>query len=281
MTTKFLWLELTAKCQLSCVHCYADSGPDGSHGSMTRNDWQHVIDEAAHLGVEMIQFIGGEPTLHPDLPELIRYTLSRDIKVEVFSNLVHISDELWDVLSLDGVSLATSWYSDDAAQHRRITGRNTYDRTKSNIVKALERSIPVRAGIISITAGQGVEEAERTLADLGVSEVGVDTARKLGRGHRPSADELCGQCGDQIAAIGPTGEVWPCPLSRWMSAGNIQDEATNLSGILDNKMSTLSAELVSVSPARDTCTPKCVPDSFCKPTCTPGACKPRTKEMPE
>jgi hypothetical protein len=28
-----LWLELTGKCQLACVHCYADSGPDKGHGS--------------------------------------------------------------------------------------------------------------------------------------------------------------------------------------------------------------------------------------------------------
>ena len=23
---RFLWLEITAKCNLSCVHCYAESG---------------------------------------------------------------------------------------------------------------------------------------------------------------------------------------------------------------------------------------------------------------
>ncbi|PWK82464.1 hypothetical protein C8D88_11357 [Lentzea atacamensis] len=24
---RFAWLEITGKCQLSCTHCYADSGP--------------------------------------------------------------------------------------------------------------------------------------------------------------------------------------------------------------------------------------------------------------
>lgn len=278
MKTKFLWLELTGKCQLSCVHCYADSGPTGSHGTMTRQDWQRVIAEAAELGVEMVQFIGGEPTLHPDLPHLIRSAVDHGLKVEVFSNFVHISDELWEVFGLDGVSLATSWYSDDPEQHRRITGRNTHARTKANIRKAVERAIPVRAGIIEITADQGAERARRTLAELGVREVGVDTMRKLGRGNPADPEELCGQCGHEVAAVGPTGEVWPCPLSRWMCAGNVRDEDTNLAGLLEDKMSTLTAELVSVNTARDTCTPKCVPDSYCKPTCTPGACKPRTRE---
>ena len=34
----FMWLELTGKCQLACGHCYADSGPAGTHGTMTAAD---------------------------------------------------------------------------------------------------------------------------------------------------------------------------------------------------------------------------------------------------
>jgi hypothetical protein len=46
-----LWLEITRKCQLNCGHCYADSGPEGTHGEMARADWLRVIDQAAALGV--------------------------------------------------------------------------------------------------------------------------------------------------------------------------------------------------------------------------------------
>jgi hypothetical protein len=30
----------------------------------------------------------------------------------VFSNLVHVTDDLWEVFSQPGISLATSYYSD-------------------------------------------------------------------------------------------------------------------------------------------------------------------------
>lgn len=56
---RFVWLEITGRCQLSCSHCYARSGPAGSHGRMTMNDWLRVIDQAAGLGVDWVQFIGG------------------------------------------------------------------------------------------------------------------------------------------------------------------------------------------------------------------------------
>ncbi|MFJ8962808.1 radical SAM protein [Lentzea sp. NPDC102401] len=56
----FAWLEVTGKCQLQCDHCYADSGPAGSHGPMAAEEWTSVIDQLADLGTRMVQFIGGE-----------------------------------------------------------------------------------------------------------------------------------------------------------------------------------------------------------------------------
>lgn len=114
--TSFLWLEITGKCQLACVHCYADSGPAASHGSMTRADWLRMLDEAAELDVGMVQFIGGEPTLHPDLPALVEHAVLRGLAVEVFSNLVHVTPRLWDTFGQPGVRLACSYYSDDASR---------------------------------------------------------------------------------------------------------------------------------------------------------------------
>src|SRR6266567_7768494 len=119
---RFLWLEVTGRCQLRCRHCYADSGPYGGHGSMTAADWLRVLDEAVGLGVRNVQFIGGEPTLHPDLPQLVRHALGRGLGVEVYSNLARpLSEKLWALFEMPGVSLATSYYSPDAHTHEAIT----------------------------------------------------------------------------------------------------------------------------------------------------------------
>src|SRR5215475_2642788 len=86
----FLELETTGKCQLQCTHCYNSSGPDGGTGTMTPDDWRNVIDQAAALGIASVQFIGGEPTMDSDMPELARYALATGLKVYVYSNLVHV-----------------------------------------------------------------------------------------------------------------------------------------------------------------------------------------------
>lgn len=226
-TTAFLWLHVTDQCQLMCRHCATDSSPEGTHGSMTIADWTRVIDEAADAGVRQVQFVGGEPTLYPGLPTLIAHALSRTLGVEVFSNLVHVTDELWQVFSQPGVSLATSYYSDDAGEHAGITGRPSHARTRANIGKAVELGIPLRAGVIDLGDDQRVEQARAELAELGVTRIGYDRVRALGRGRScgtaGGAEALCGQCGDGVAAIGPDGEMRPCLFARWVSTGNVRD----------------------------------------------------------
>lgn len=224
--TTFLWLYLTDKCQLECTHCATDSGPDGSHGSMALPDWLRVIDEAAAMGVREVQLVGGEPTLYPHLPELIDHVLARAMAVEVFSNLVYVPETLWRTLNRPGVRLATSYYSDQPGEHEAVTGRKTYYRTRANIARAVQLGIPVRSGVIDgIVPAQRATEARQQLIDLGVPAVGVDTVRGLGRACSDggSAQELCGRCGDGVAAVGPDGTVRPCLFAGWLNVGNVRE----------------------------------------------------------
>ena len=76
-----LWLEITGLCQLRCQHCYADSGPHGTHGSLSVADWTSILDQACELGTSLVQFIGGEPTLHPGLPRLVTHALDLGLEL--------------------------------------------------------------------------------------------------------------------------------------------------------------------------------------------------------
>jgi MoaA/NifB/PqqE/SkfB family radical SAM enzyme len=242
----FLWLEITGKCQLECVHCYAESGPSGTHGTLTRSDWERVLDRAHDLGAKKVQFIGGEPTMHPDLAALINRALRQDLLVEVFSNLVHVSPSLWKVFSQPGVCLATSYYTNNPDQHEKITHRRgSYFRTKANIIEAVRRSIPLRVGLINIDDDQRVEQARRELKALGVQEIDVDRLREVGRGIRnqqPNISELCGSCGGDFIAILPDGTVSPCPISRWIAIGNVRRET--LFSILTSQRLAQSRDII-------------------------------------
>ncbi|MEV6238944.1 radical SAM protein [Lentzea sp. NPDC051838] len=268
---RFAWLEITGKCQLSCTHCYADSGPRGDEGALRTSDWFRVIDQLVSIGARSVQFIGGEPTLHPDLPALVDRALSRGLEVEVFSNLVHIGPRLWDAFSRPGVRLATSYYSDTAAEHEAITGRRgSHARTRANIAEALNRDIPLRAGVIDVSSSdfigqQRTHAARDDLARQGVTSVGVDRLRGVGRGANaspsPSPDQLCGRCGHGAVAISPSGEVWPCVFARWISLGNI----------LDTDLETILSTVTVASPM--TAGPSCWPQGG--GSCAPNDDPPR------
>ncbi|HVK22017.1 MAG TPA: radical SAM protein [Actinokineospora sp.] len=289
MNPSFVWLEITGKCQLSCSHCYADSGPQGTDGAMTPDDWGGVIDQAADLGTEMVQFIGGEPTLHRALPDMVGQALGRGLRVEVFSNLVHVPASLWEVFTQPGVSLATSYYADRADQHESITkGRGSYGRTKANIIEALRRSIPLRVGVIDVRDGQRVKQARVELAALGLTgEVRVDHLRQVGRGVRerqPSLSQLCGHCAQGKIAVSATGEVWPCVFSRWLPVGNVRHDA--LADILTGSSMVKTTAVLREHFGDDSpgmakpCDPQCGPNCSpaCNPSCWPtgaGPCGPK------
>lgn len=257
---RFLELELTNRCQLRCTHCYARSAPTEGHGAMTLQDWNRLLDDAPAAGISHVQLIGGEPTLHPGFALMLTHALDSGLKVEVFSNLLHITGPLWDLLTHPGVGLATSYYSDAPAQHDKITGRpGSHRRTLAAIGEALRRGIPLRAGIIDLGDGQRVEQARTELERLGVTRIRVDRMRRVGRAteHRvapPAVGELCGRCGDGRAAVSCDGDVRLCVLSRFLpSAGNVR--TTPLADILRGRKWRELCARVPHHRATTTCNP--------------------------
>lgn len=283
---EFVWLEITGRCQLECVHCYADSGPAGDHGRMGLGDWQRVIEQVADLGVPTVQFIGGEPTLHDGLPKLVDHALARGLAVEVYTNLVKVSSRLWDCFAQPSVSLATSWYSDDPDEHAAITQRPTQERTGANIAEAVRRSIPIRVGIVDILDDQRVEQAHSALVELGVTEIGYDRLRGVGRGTHGSsrdASQLCGQCAHGNLAVSFTGQVWPCVFARWLPVGDVLTMPLR-EVVFGQQLARVSAGLDTEFAGRpcvpNMCDPQCGPS--CSPACRPaGNCRPVGRCAPD
>jgi MoaA/NifB/PqqE/SkfB family radical SAM enzyme len=239
---------------------------------MAAGDWERVIGEAAGLGARRAVFIGGEPTLFPGLGRLVRLAVGLGLGVEVYSNLVHVSPALWELFSGPGVSLAVSWYTGDRAQHTAITGgHDTWRQTRANVAEAVRRGIPVRAGVVDgVVPGQRSGDGERELRALGVAAVGWDRVREFGRGTVAAPGEACGRCGQGRLAVLSDGTVTPCPMTRWLAAGNVRD--TGLGAIMG-----AVPGVAAVLPARDgdPCDPDdCRPNVFCEPMCSPGVCQP-------
>ncbi|MET8831035.1 radical SAM protein [Streptomyces sp. NPDC004610] len=274
---RFLWLDLTRNCQLECTHCYNASGPSGSHGDMSRENWLSVLDQAAGYGIRLVQMIGGEPTMHPHFAELVGHALDVGLKVEVYSNLVHVAADCWRLLQREGVSLATSYYG-PPAQHNSVTKRPSHARTLTNIKRAVAKHIPLRASVVVLDPSETGAEATAELHALGVTDVRVDHTRPFGRaaeGRKPHIGGLCGRCGDGRASIGPDGQVSPCVFSTWIGVGNAR--RTPLAAILGGP--EMADAQAAIRQGRGlTRSMSCGPDSPCGPDDQRPPCGPETDD---
>ena len=77
-------LALTFKCQNNCVHCYA-GGPHETE-ELTTEQWKAAIDRLHQIGVFILTFTGGEPTLREDLPELLQYAQKKGMVTGLVTN---------------------------------------------------------------------------------------------------------------------------------------------------------------------------------------------------
>lgn len=283
----FIWLEITSKCNLVCGHCYAQSGPQHPvRGDMTLDDWKTIIKDGARLGCRALQFIGGEPTLHPDFRRMVDAAAAAGFDfVEVYTNATSMTEDLSRFLAERGVRMATSFYSADPATHDRVTGkRGSFDLTVRGIRHALKANIELRAGLIETRKNLGHAPRARTfLAELGVERVDFDRERGIGRGSTGCETnlyaELCGECSKGKLCVTADGGSYPCVFSRFAPLGDIR--RVGLEQIMRSEpLASFKVELDGAKKDKkeQECVPECVPVYSCNP-CDPMGGPPNCPPM--
>jgi MoaA/NifB/PqqE/SkfB family radical SAM enzyme len=226
----FLWLELTNRCNLQCVHCYTESSPHtGGDDVLTTDDYLSVMTQAYELGCRRMQFIGGEPQLNRDFQQLL--VAAKEIGfefVEVFTNLTRLPDETVRFAQSAGIRFATSVYSERPEVHHAITrNRSSHARTVKNLKRLIDSEVVTRAAVIVIDQEpDDVQRTKRFLADLGVSHIRDSPVREFGRGEQvlskgAEMSGLCGHCWSGRLCVAPDGNAYPCVMARQWPVGNV------------------------------------------------------------
>ncbi|XES78031.1 MAG: radical SAM protein [Candidatus Bathyarchaeia archaeon] len=95
-------MALTFRCQNNCIHCYA-GGPHET-AEMTTAQWKQAIDHLSSIGVFILTFTGGEPTLREDLPELLLYAQNKGMVTGLITNGRNLQDKAYvDALEKAGL----------------------------------------------------------------------------------------------------------------------------------------------------------------------------------
>ncbi|KCZ71515.1 putative heme d1 biosynthesis radical SAM protein NirJ1 [Candidatus Methanoperedens nitroreducens] len=96
--------NMTRRCNLRCIHCYAQSRDIEYKGELTTQQGMELIDDLARFGAPVILFSGGEPLMHPDLPLLAQYARSKGMRAVISTNGTLIDKKIAKILKEIGLS---------------------------------------------------------------------------------------------------------------------------------------------------------------------------------
>jgi radical SAM protein with 4Fe4S-binding SPASM domain len=137
-------LALTFQCQNNCVHCYA-GGPH-STPELTTQQWKEVIEKLRKIGIFITTFTGGEPTLRPDLTELLKTAQNSGIVTGLISNGRKLKEKNFvKSLELSGLDfIQVTLESHRADIHDKITGvKGSWEETVAGIKNAVDTEVYV------------------------------------------------------------------------------------------------------------------------------------------
>ena len=134
-------VPITSSCNLDCPICYTINKNEGAHRT-TKDDLRRILDHLAadHDELDIINFTGGEPTLHPELPEFLEMCRDAGVKrLTISTNGLKLLDEAYvrKLAALDA-RIVLSLDTFDPDTDRALLGANTV-ATKLKVLDLLEK----------------------------------------------------------------------------------------------------------------------------------------------
>lgn len=186
---------VTRMCNLNCPHCYSDARSEPSPLELSTEEAKELIRDVADMGTRLIIFDGGEPTLRPDLPELISFAADSGLSPLLGTNGMVDTLTYEYALRLREAGLRAAAVSIDSPtpeEHDEFRGvRGAWDRTMKGIENLREAGVPFQIGF---TLRHGMvdrlEEMVELAKRLGAIALEVFEFIPVGRGSEHERYEL-------------------------------------------------------------------------------------------
>ena len=149
-------LDLTYRCNLRCVHCYAGPLPNRTqtgHKELTTEQTISIIDQVADAGCLFLLITGGEPLVRKDFRDVYRHAKNRGLFVTVFTNGTRIDEKTISLFEdFPPLAVEISIYGIRAKTHDRVTGvPGSHKRTMKAVELLIDRGIRVTLKTVLMT----------------------------------------------------------------------------------------------------------------------------------
>jgi len=208
----------TARCNLTCDHCYAATS-DGDVGSeMDTAAAKAMLDDLARFAVPVVLFSGGEPMLREDLTELISHAAAAGLRAVVSTNGMLIDRAAAERLRQAGASYVGVSLDGLAAAHDRFRGAaGSFQAALAGIRNC--RSAGLKVGLRFTVTGRNADQIGAMFSLLADEDIPRGCFYHLvyaGRGRRLMAEDLdhdaCRAVVDEI--IDRTAAIYAAGLTK-------------------------------------------------------------------
>jgi MoaA/NifB/PqqE/SkfB family radical SAM enzyme len=203
-------LAVTDGCNARCGHCSFYEGiEDSSRSPLDLPELDRVIREAQELGVSIINLVGGEPLLRPDLAAIIGSVDKSLSTVLLFTNGWHLAERARELRRAGLDSVYVSLDAADAERHDALRGTpGLFARALDGLHQARRQGLSVGISATLTPEAWAAGELERLVEltrRLGAHELLVFDALPCGRlQHR---DDLVDN-GDWVEAMIRSADRW-------------------------------------------------------------------------
>jgi radical SAM protein with 4Fe4S-binding SPASM domain len=158
-------IEVTARCNLRCAHCYM--GHDGPADGMSTAQVMGLIDEVVASGCLWLTITGGEPLMRKDLPEIYLYAKQKGLLITLFTNATLITPQFADLLAeWPPVSVEVSLYGMTAETYEMVTGvTGSHERCIHGIELLDQRGISLTLKTMAMTLNRHELEDMQSYAE--------------------------------------------------------------------------------------------------------------------
>ncbi|MBI5069910.1 MAG: GTP 3',8-cyclase MoaA [Deltaproteobacteria bacterium] len=142
---RYLRLSVTERCNFRCVYCLPQGcDREQAERPLSLAEIGRLVDALAGLGFTKVRLTGGEPTLRPDLCDLVRRVAATPgiRRVGLTTNGMRLAELAPELRRAGLSSVNVSLDSLDPDRFREITGSSGFERVLSGIEAALAAPIP-------------------------------------------------------------------------------------------------------------------------------------------
>lgn len=132
-------IYLTNKCNLSCPHCYMNSGIVNDN-ELSTEEVLSILKFFRKKGGKSVIFSGGEISLRSDLLQIVKYAFDLGLKADIFTNGTKWSEENINLIAplINRVQISIDGYSEE--ENSKVRGRGNFIKS----LKALDLFIKNR-----------------------------------------------------------------------------------------------------------------------------------------